>query len=199
MPSAEEFQEIQPGLFCWQAYEPSVKTDLTCCACETPEGLVFIDPIGLTKEALDRLTSRRSPAGIVLTSGNHSRATAEFRERWRIPICAHAAAVPELECPVDRVVAEGDQLFGRLTVIELPGAAEGEIALNGNGVTHVGDALIHLPSFGFAMLPEKYCTDASELRQSLGKLLRFSFEVLTFAHGLPLTAHARHRLSQLLA
>jgi hypothetical protein len=49
------------------------------------------------------------------------------------------------------------------------------------------------------MLPEKYCTDARELRRSLGKLLRFPFDVLTFAHGLPIVKNAQARLSQLLA
>ena len=79
------------------------------------------------------------------------------------------------------------------------GAAPGEIALHAEGVLHVGDALIHLPSTGFAPLPDKYCTDPRELRAALGKLLRFPCEVLTFAHGLPLVTHARQRLADLLA
>ena len=85
------------------------------------------------------------------------------------------------------------------TIITLPGAAPGEIALHAGNVLHVGDALIHLPPYGFAPLPEKYCADAQELRASLGKLLRFPFEVLTFAHGLPLVSQARQRLATLLA
>ena len=74
-----------------------------------------------------------------------------------------------------------------------------EIALHAEGVLHVGDALIHLPSTGFAPLPDKYCTDPRELRAALGKLLRFPCEVLTFAHGLPLVILARQRLADLLA
>jgi hypothetical protein len=46
---------------------------------------------------------------------------------------------------------------------------------------------------------DKFCADPREMRAALGKLLRFSFEVLTFAHGLPMVAHARQRLAQLLA
>jgi hypothetical protein len=64
---------------------------------------------------------------------------------------------------------------------------------------HLGDALIHLPPYGFTLLPEKYCTDAREMRLALGKLLRFPFQILTFAHGLPLVSEARQRLAHLLA
>jgi glyoxylase-like metal-dependent hydrolase (beta-lactamase superfamily II) len=101
---------------------------------------------------------------------------------------------------VDREVRQGDTIGGALEVIELPGAGAGEIALHSAaGAMHVGDALIHLEPMGFAPLPDKYCADARELRRSLGKLLRFDFELLTFAHGLPLTAPARSRLESLLA
>ncbi|NDF37984.1 MAG: hypothetical protein EB140_03485 [Proteobacteria bacterium] len=42
-------------------------------------------------------------------------------------------------------------MLDTFTVITLPGAAPGEIALHAEGVLHVGDALIHLPSTGFAL------------------------------------------------
>jgi hypothetical protein len=81
----------------------------------------------------------------------------------------------------------------------LEGSAPGEIAIHGDGAWHLGDALIHLPPTGFSLLPDKYCDDPKELRRSMEKLLRIPFEVLTFAHGLPIVARARQRLSQLLA
>ena len=88
---------------------------------------------------------------------------------------------------------------GNLVVIEIAGAPPGEIALHAEGIAHVGDALIHLEPMGFSLLPEKYCADAREMRRALGKLLRFDFEVMTFAHGLPLISQARRRLENLLA
>jgi hypothetical protein len=117
-----------------------------------------------------------------------------------VPLGAHPEAVPELGRKVDRLLREGDLVAGALTVIELPGAGAGEIALvSAHRTLHVGDALIHLEPPGFAVLPDKYCVDPRELRRSLGKLLRFDFELLTFAHGLPLPAQARSRLESLLA
>lgn len=165
----------------------------------TARGMVFIDPIPLAKSALSELVADAPPLAIILTSGNHARAAVEYRSRFSIPIYAHLEAVPELGFPVDHVVADEEVVLDTFTAIALPGAAPGEIALHGDGVLHMGDALIHLPPLGFSLLPEKYCRDAAELRRSLGKLLRFPFEVLTFAHGLPIVLHARQRLAQLLA
>jgi hypothetical protein len=199
MARADEIQEVRPGLYYWQAYEPAVKVDLSCCALRTAQGLVFLDPIPLAKPALEELLSAGPPLAIVLTSGNHGRAAAEFRRRLSIPIHAHADAVGELDFPVDHLVADGDILVNEITVVRLSGGAPGEIALHSPQSCHVGDALIHLPPLGFALLPDKYCQDAAELRRSVEKLLRIPFEVLTFAHGLPIVSHARQRLSQLLA
>ena len=199
MPRADEFQQVTDGLYFWQAYDPAVKVDLSCCARRTAGGLVFIDPILLAREALAELCEVAPPAAVIVTNGNHARAAADFREHFSIPILAQAAAVAELGLAVDQEIADGETVLGEFTVIALPGAAPGEIALHAGGALHVGDALIHLAPHGFALLPEKYCADAKELRASLGKLLRFPFEVLTFAHGLPLVSQARQRLASLLA
>ena len=199
MPRADEFQQVTDGLYFWQAYDPAVKVELSCCARRSARGLVFIDPIPLAHEALGELCAIATPAAIIITNGNHARAAADFRKRFSIPILAHAAAVAELGIPVDQEIADGETVLDEFTVIALPGAAPGEIALHTGGALHVGDALIHLAPHGFALLPEKYCADAKEMRASLGKLLRFPFEVLTSAHGLPLVFHARQRLAQLLA
>jgi Metallo-beta-lactamase superfamily len=199
MPRADEFQQVTGGLYFWQAYDPAVKVDLSCCARRTPRGLVFIDPIPLARPALAELCEVAPPAAIILTNGNHARAAADFRKRLSIPILAHAAAVPELGLAVDQEIADGETVLDEFTVTTLPGAVAGEIALSAGGVMNVGDALIHLAPYGFTLLPEKYCTDAKEMRVSLGKLLRFPFEVLTFAHGLPLVSQARQRLADLLA
>jgi hypothetical protein len=200
MSRAEEFQLITDRVAFWQAYEPAVKSDLSCCATITPRGLVFIDPIPLATNALAELVGLAPPAAIVCTNGNHARAAEEFRRRFSVPICAHSAAVAELGISVDRELLEGEIVGDALTVIEIPGAGAGEIALfSGSGALHVGDALIHVEPLGFALLPDKYCADPREMRRSLGKLLPFDFELLTFAHGLPLATRPHHRLSTLLA
>ena len=199
MSRANEVHEIRPGLFFWQAYEAAVKTDLSCCACGTAKGLVFIDPIPLQKAAEAELLAVAPPRAIILTSGNHARA-ADYRARFAIPHPRpRRSNVAEFPFAVDHTVADGETILDEFTVCAVPGAAAGEIALYRGEVVHLGDAVIHLPPYGFALLPDKYCSDPRQLRGALGKLLRFPFEVLTFAHGLPIVAHARQRLSQLLA
>ena len=196
---AEEFQQVTDGLYFWQAYDPAVKVELSCCAHRAARGLVFIDPIPLAKAALAGLCAVAAPAAIILTNGNHARAATEYRTRFSIPILAHAGAVADLGLAVDQQIADGETVLDEFTIVALPGAAPGEIALHAGGALHVGDALINLPPYGFAPLPDKYCADAQEMRRSLEKLLRFPFEILTFAHGLPLVSQARQRLATLLA
>lgn len=199
MARADEVHQIRPDLYFWQAYEASVKTDLSCCARRTESGWVLIDPIPLTKSIEAEFVAVAPPRAIVLTNGNHARAAAEYRVRYSIPIHAHAEAAAEFDFAIDHPIADGASILEQFTVIALPGAGAGEVALHAGDCLHVGDALIHLPSHGFSLLPEKYCADAREMRQSLGKLLRFPFDVLTFAHGLPLVKNAQQRLSELLA
>ena len=197
--AADEFQQVTPALYFWQAYEPAVKCDLSCCALITPAGLVFIDPIPLATPSLAELTELAPPAAVLLTNGNHARAAADYRKRFDIPIHAHADAASELGLALDGTLAEGVVAPGGLRVVSLPGAGAGEIAFVGDGVVCVGDALIHVEPNGFAMLPAKYCSDARQLSLSLRKLLSFDVGILTFAHGTPLTANTHERLTALLA
>ena len=198
MVQAAEYQAVTGDVFYWQAYEPAVKCDLSCCALRVGGRLVFVDPIPLAEEALAELTAEAAPALIVLTNGNHARAAAAYRERFGVPIASALEGMEEFV--PDQVLADGDTLLGALTVIALPGAGAGEIALHGpGGIVCIGDALIHIEPLGFAVLPEKYCGDVKLLRASLRKLLRFDFGVLTFAHGLPIVTDARGRLESLIA
>ena len=198
MVCADDFDSLRDGVFFWQAYDPAVKVDLSCCARRTGKGLVFIDPIPLAQDALERLCASSQPAGIVLTNGNHERAARTFRDHFHIAIWGHRDAQSELGGCLDHFLEDGETVFDELTAIGLPGAGSGEIAILGGEFLHMGDALIHLPQTGLGILPAKYCADFKELRRSLRKLLSFRFEALTFAHGLPVIAQGFQRISQLL-
>ena len=202
MTTADEFQDLGGGVFFWQAFDPAVKTDLSCVGIQSGDEWYFIDPIRLAASALDELTGGRVRGGaILLTNGNHERAARKFRDRFSLPVIAHADAAAEFSFPIDRVIADGENISDQYTVIALPGAAAGEVAYlhRPSGTLSVGDALIQVGSHGFSFLPAKYCRDARELRLSLARLLDFSFARMTFAHGTPLTDQARCRLEALLA
>jgi hypothetical protein len=195
---ATDFQTVTPSVFAWHAYEPAVKCELSSCAIETAHGLVLVDPIELAAEALARLLHGRTPHAIVLTNGNHTRAAEKFRTALGVKIFAPRDA-DGLEVTPDATLSDGQIAFGDIRILSLPGAGPGEIALVGQGVACLGDALIHLPPDDLRILPDKYCTDPAQLRRSLRKLLSCDFQVMTFAHGVPLTDSPRTKLEPLIA
>ena len=200
MKPVAEIQRLNRRIVFWQAYEPAVKTDLCAHAFLTPQGWVLVDPIPLGEGPLAELGREAATAAIILTSANHERAAGDLGKNAGVPVCAHACAKGELSVGIDQWIEDGGQVRG-FTAIHLPGFAAGEIALHstdGQGTMMMGDALINLEPRGFSMLPDKYCAKPKVARKSLQKLLQFSFEVMTFAHGLPIIAGARRRLEQLL-
>ncbi len=189
-----EFQRVTENLCIWQAYDPAVKVDCTSTAVRTPEGFVLVDPIDIAPQALVEMLGGEKIAGIVLTSGNHQRASLEIKQRYGVPIFAPAPAWGEVEA--DRWMEDGEPVFSLFKTVRLEGAGPGEMALHAAGLLVVGDALVNLD--GLEILPAKYCVDARGLKKALRALLTLDFEVLCFAHGLPIIQQAHNRLSALL-
>jgi hypothetical protein len=186
-----------PGLFYWQVYEPAVKTDLCCCAVETPEGLIFCDPVRLEAAALEELVSEVAPGGIILTNGNHERHAVALARQFGIEIWAHPGARGEVAAT--RWMEPGEVLPGGFEAIPLEGFTAGEVALWREGLLVMGDAIIDLPPYGFSILPDKYCDDPKAGRESLKKLLPYPVEILAFAHGLPIVTNPKDRLAAVIA
>jgi glyoxylase-like metal-dependent hydrolase (beta-lactamase superfamily II) len=197
-PISDEFSWVTAHLLFWQAYDSGCKTDVSCHAHVLKEGLVFVDPIGLTSAAEKELFGIADPFAVILTNGNHARAADVYRSRYGIPILANSEACAELEA--DTQVKDGDSIFGQLQIITLPGAGAGEIAVHHpeNKILSMGDILIHLPGHGFSVLPEKYCRNPKSARHSLKKLKDLTLKILTFGHGLPIVFRAETRLNQLI-
>ena len=208
MPAASEYADLTApgarGLYRWEVYDAASKVDLCASAVGVEGKLFFVDPIPLEQPALGLLLARHVPAGIVVTNGNHARAAAEFRRRFKVPLALTEEAQMEAGLEGDHVIpAEGGLVFGGVfEAVPLPGGAAGEVALHhsgGGGLLVVGDAVINLASFPLGLLPVKYCADAGELRRSVFRLLDFSFSTMLFAHGEPLMTRARERLVAMLS
>jgi hypothetical protein len=195
MEAAPETQIVRPGLAFWQAYDPAVKTDLCCCAFQTPAGLVFCDPVPLDPPALEELLAGRAPAGILLTSANHERGAPALARRFGLDIWAHSAARGEVAAT--RWFEDGARICGA-EAVTLEGFAPGETAFWIDGILVLGDALLNIAPYGFSILPDKYCAEPKRARESLKKLLRFPVEILAFAHGLPMVSQAAERLAALV-
>jgi hypothetical protein len=199
--AADEFHLVGSHSLVWHTYDPTVKAELFSTALTVNLQTLLIDPIPLAPPALAEFLRLHALVGIVVTNMNHQRAAEDFADRFSLPIFAHPGSYPG-RTPADFTpLAAGSKILGEIEIIEMEGAAEGEIALHmpgAGGVLVMGDALINMEPHGFAFLPPKYCADQKQMRQSLRKLLAFPFEQMFFAHGTPLLARARTRLEQLL-
>jgi len=188
-----ELDWISGGLAVWHGFHPDVRCDCGSTAILTDPGWVVFDPLPLAAAAWEELFNVAALHAIALTNGNHQRESLCLREKFSAPIHAPIAARGEVEADV--WLGEGDSLAG-FSLLELPGASPGEAAWCDGPHLVLGDALIHLD--GLAFLPDKYCTDPAQLRRSAKKLLPLEFQSVFFAHGLPLLAQARKRITGLL-
>ena len=140
------------------------------------------------------------PCGIFLTNGNHERDSRLLSRQLNIPVASPALAIKEFSFKPDIILDGLKQIYG-FHPFPLPGAAIGEHALycQKTETLCVGDALIHLPETGLAILPDKYCQNAAALKQSLASLLSLKIQTLIFAHGkaLPRPETALKKLIQI--
>lgn len=192
MKPVEELHHISPSLAVWQAYDPSVKVDCTSTALAVPEGWLLIDPIPLADACVAELAATRPLAGILLTSGNHQRASLELRAKHDLRIFAPAA--PDLVA--DEWIKPGTPFVSGLEIFSMEGAGPGEIALRAGSLMVFGDAVIHLGEL--ALLPDKYCEDPKLLRRCLKQLTELDWDVACVAHGWPIVERASQRIRELL-
>jgi len=201
MLRAAELQQLSSSLWLWQAFDPEVKADLFSTVVRTGEQLFVIDPILLERAAFGELDALGKVTGVLVTNGNHLREVESFAEKYDATVFAAAEVACELSGVKKLALGTDDQVAREFTCIPIAGAAPGETAYHfpaDGGTMVVGDALINLEPYGFALLPEKYCSNQKEMRHSLRQLVDRPFERLLFAHGLPLLRSARTRLEMLL-
>jgi glyoxylase-like metal-dependent hydrolase (beta-lactamase superfamily II) len=99
-------------------------------------------------------------------------------------------------CPVDRGLAEGDEI-GPLRIVHIPGHTPGSVAFHceEQGVLAVGDAIATWPRLdagwpGFNLNEDQY-------RESLRRLAGIEADAIACGHGDPLTERAAERVHAL--
>ena len=198
MQPAAAIDEVLPGVFRWEQYSPEHKVDLTSHAV-VREGRIFVfDPIPLAAESVAHLAKTGSMTAIVLTNENHERDAIAWRDRFHIPIWAATEAF--LPSPDVKRFQRIDKDWEGWKLEWLDGGAGGELALRWEQQSLVicGDAIVNLPGRGLELLPEKYCQNQTQLKQSLRALVANPFERLLMAHGRPILEAASQRVGQLL-
>ena len=201
MRPPSDFDRIASNIAIWHDYDSAVKAELHSTCLGTPDGTYFIDPIPLANEALYELIGSNSVGGIIVTNGNHHRASAKFAEKFSAPLFGRTEAFLNKMARGLKSVTDGDEISEGLRGIGIEGAADGEIALHyapDGGTFIIGDALINFEPYGFTFLPAKYCSNQEQMRRSLRKLLDYKAERILFAHGTPILSGASERLRGLL-
>lgn len=197
------------GVLWWEAYSEEHRVELGACAVQHGSNFLVFDPIGSPEEILCQVNQISSsnaeprlalkPTAIVLTNGNHERASEPWSETFRIPV--YASDRCGLRAEQFRPLQPGPSPFEGWHCTHLEGGGPGELAffLKAKSLAIFGDAIVHLPSRGLELLPAKYCTNAPQLRASIAQFVQeVSFEHALMAHGKPLLTDAREKITALL-
>src|ERR1043166_2037174 len=107
---AFDFDRIAPNVAVWHGYDPAVKAEVYSTCLRTSGGTYFIDPIPLESEALHELIGSNSIAGIIVTNGNHHRASAEFAEKFSAPLVGRTEAFRNTAAGELKSVTDGDEI-----------------------------------------------------------------------------------------
>ena len=201
MRSEPELDRVCDTLVSWHQYAPDVKADLFSTAVISGGEAYAVDPIAVDTERLRTIVAPAAIAGVVVTNENHARAAVDVAAAFGVPIHAAAATRQAINLPPGPELLDGEEFAPGLTAVAIGGAPAGEVAIHLNlegGSLIIGDALINMGSYGFALLPAKYCSNQKQMRRSLRKLLDYEFERIVFAHGVPVVVEAKRRLAHLL-
>src|ERR1700758_1865882 len=95
MVSSVEIHRLSPGLWIWQNYDSSIKTELFSAAVRTKSGVYVADPIPLAAVSLRELSQCGSIAGGVVTNANHVRDSGAYSDRFSASIFASQSSFPD--------------------------------------------------------------------------------------------------------
>lgn len=198
LPTADRLEEISPGIFRWAAFSPFHRVELTSHAVLADGGLLVFDPIPLAAESQSRLNAFAGPHALVLTNGNHLRASPAWSARLGARVWSRTPDLFPTDLDIGHWSLIAPPPFASWVAHALPGGAPGETAFLHAGLSLAvfGDAVVNLPGRTLELLPDQYCTDPRQLRRSLHGLP--TFERALFAHGQPLHAGASDRIAALL-
>jgi glyoxylase-like metal-dependent hydrolase (beta-lactamase superfamily II) len=191
-------REIVPDVQMWSVPVPDRGYDFNGFAVATEDGTVVIDPPEPAEDGWNAVDLLAPFVGIYITNRNHSRAAAEFRERYGATVYAHQADADRLEAGADATVRGDERLPGDIQVIHVPGKSPGEVAflVPRSNALIVGDVVIGVPPGGLSTYPEKVIDDMNELHRSAAHLLEYDFDALLLCDGEPIASGGKQKLQE---
>ena len=183
---ADKINQLFPWLWHWTIADERIggfRSD--AYAVKTPDGMVVIDALPLTREPMAAL---KDVCAIVMTHGNHQRSVWRFRKELGAPVYA-PADVHDLDEEPDVLIDEGSPLPGELRAIRARGFQEAcylvYVHKDGTGVLFCGDLICHDPEGPYRFPVEPDYFDPVGGHEDAERLLELSLTVLCAAHAEP--------------
>jgi glyoxylase-like metal-dependent hydrolase (beta-lactamase superfamily II) len=203
---------IAPGLWRWTGYHEEWKEDVGSVYCETPDGVVLIDPIVPPEDskrfwdALDRdVASAGGTVHVLVTVFWHTRSSAAIVERYSARVWAPSRgrlAIARRAGTVTDSFRRNDPLPGGIGAFETARANEVVYWLPEYRALVPGDVLLGDRKGGIRLCPESWLserTGRAELAASLRPLLELPVEQVLLSHGDPVLSDGHAALAAALA
>ncbi len=191
----------RPDLYCWSVFDADRNVDFHSTAWISPAGNVLIDPLPLSDHDWAHLQSLGGAQWIVITNSDHLRASQEIAEKTGAQIAAPIREKDSFPIPVQRWLADGDEIVPGLKAIELHGSkTPGELALLLQTTTLITGDLVRAHQAGSLMLlPDGKLFDRSQAINSVRRLAELNqVETVLVGDGWPVFYHGNLRLQELL-
>lgn len=188
-------------LYSWSVFNERRQIDFNGHLWVRDEGNVLVDPAAMIDSDLQQLERLGGAAWIVLTNRDHEREAGAFRERTGAKVVAHADDVAEIEVPVDRTVADGEEIVPGLRAIHLRfGKSSGEFALfwPDKRLVLSGDLVVGEPLGRLTLLADDMLEDPPAAALELRKLLALDFDSILVGDGHSILYDAKERLLECL-
>jgi glyoxylase-like metal-dependent hydrolase (beta-lactamase superfamily II) len=193
---------LMEGVWLWSVYSEEKELHFNGYLVQTGAHESFlIDPPCGGPEVLDAFTPLPKPQFIILTNADHERASAQFRERFGIPIGIHEQDAPHLQLQPDRTFRDGEEIADGWQVIHLsdqktPG--ESAIYHAERQILALGDALLGKPLQHLSMLPADKYTDRNRAVSGLQRLTTLNVKAVLTGDGDPVMQNANSLIQDAL-
>ncbi len=190
LPLVVSTRQIASGIWQWSAFSPYHRVELGSHLVWDGVRAVVFDPLPLSDNLWDSWPILAKPEVLVVTNSNHERALDSWRMRF--------PDATIIGWPTSPTEVEVDNCLVGWKAIFLPGGAPGETAYHCADLDLVvfGDAVVNLADRGLELLPDKYCQNGGQLRESLRQFPRYGRALM--AHGEPLLEAASERIGAVL-
>ena len=195
-------QEIVSGIWIWSSFSEEKGLDFNGFFVRGPEDAVIVDPPPCQEDDLGLIKRLGKPESILITNRHHVRSSRELAAHFEIPIRIHEADAPLIDFTPGGTFRDGDRLPAGLMAISVPdGKSPGETALYVSWAKTLilGDALIGNPAGKLSMLPASKYRDPLKARESLKRLLEYSFETILVGDGVSIPQRGKKALQEFLS